>query len=320
MSARGFTLLELVIVLGIIATVTMLATREIGHAQDQVRYERSAALLQDVEYAIVGAPDERSPDGRRQIGGFVADMGRLPRAQGTNELTLRELWQSPGVSFDLRPAIQANGVAVEDPQVLVPGGWRGPYIRLPLGADNLCDGWGNPFSSPLVASGGDPLGAAYPRLRSANDEPITVAGQEIHMIRHLGANGVRSDTDTGYDQDLAVVLTNDAISAGLKGYVEIRDGTSLATTNPALAVIVRVFGPDPDSAARIKVWEPGVPIPFTANPLVWEIPRSAGVTIGPRVVRAYLVDANSAAVYRRSTVYNVTLASGINALNLTIDQ
>src|SRR5262245_36481323 len=52
----GFTLLELVVVLTILAVVTTLAMRSIDGLQDEARYDASQRLLQDIEFAVLGSP------------------------------------------------------------------------------------------------------------------------------------------------------------------------------------------------------------------------------------------------------------------------
>lgn len=318
---RGFTLLELVIVLAILAVVTAVATREVGHVQDQRRFEVSQAGLESLRNAVLGSPLEATADGAQQTVNFLADMGRLPRTAGATNLNLSELWSNPGVPFDMRPAVSGSGVPVgeEDPQVLVPGGWRGPYIRLPLGVETLRDGWGNPYTSPMDPAPANPDGVGYARLRDIADQPLTSTGQEVRVVRHLGANGIRNAADTGYDQDMAIVFSNETILAGLKGIVEVQGEDAAADPDPSAVVAVRAFGPDPANAARILVCSTNVL--FSANPVSWEIPLTAGLTAGPRVVRAYLVSSGGTLHPRtKSAVRTFTLRPGINPLNLTIDR
>lgn len=320
----AFTLLELVVVLAILATLTALAVRSLDGVGDQRRFEAAQRGLEELEFAVLGSPDDRAADGTRTVGGFVADMGRLPRTSGTAELTLRELWENPGTPFDVRPAVVAQGVVAsdEDAQVLVPGGWRGPYLRLPIGTTTLLDGWGNPVSSPPTASPANPDTTGYARLRDAGDNPITTAGPEIRIVRHLGANGRADNTDAGYDRDVALAFSDDRFRAALTGQAEVLDsGSSPASPDISKSVTVRVFGPNPANPALVSV--ASVTVPFTINPLTWSIPVTSGATIGPRVVRAYLHpagDASTAATTRRSTVRQVTLRPGANLVNLTLDR
>lgn len=314
----AFTLLELVVVLAILAVVTTLAIRSLDGLEDESRYDKTTRGLEELSAAVLGSPDDRAADGTRTVSGFVADMGRLPVTTGAVDLTLGELWENPGVPFDVRPAVVANGVslAMEDPQVLVAGGWRGPYLRLPIGAITWLDGWGNPMSSPATASPPNPYSTGYARLRDAANNPIITAGQEIRIVRHLGANGRLDAADTGYDREGGVDFTN-LTGASLSGQIEVLDGESPATADSGDTVTVRIFSPNPADSSKISV--ASAVIPFATNPVTWSIP---GATVGPRVVRAYFDDANASGttLFRKSPVTQVTLRPGVNSVNLTIDR
>ncbi len=187
----GFTLLELAIVLGLIAILTHLAVRETSQWRRGQLSQRANRQLDELRVAIMGDNFERNFEGVRIRSGFVADMGRLPQA--TNQvaggpLSLAELWLPPAVAerYDVRPAIASNLVdslsSDADGEVFVAGGWRGPYVRLPAGAHELRDAWGNPFTVP------DEAGYDQ-RLRGPDKTLINKPGQTIAFIRHLGADG-----------------------------------------------------------------------------------------------------------------------------------
>jgi prepilin-type N-terminal cleavage/methylation domain-containing protein len=109
MRPRGFTLLELLVVLGLMGvTAATLATRI--PLQAAAELETRAALRRTVE-AIYGDASG--------TGGFLGDVGRLPALE---ELVSRG---------DLAAAQRAQGIAV---------GWSGPYLEsLPS------DGWRRPL-------------------------------------------------------------------------------------------------------------------------------------------------------------------------------
>jgi prepilin-type N-terminal cleavage/methylation domain-containing protein len=325
----AFSLLELLVVLAILAIVTALAVRSLDGVEAQRRHESAQRGLEELEFAVLGSPDDRAADGTRTVSGFVADMGRLPRTSGAVELELRELWENPGAAFDVRAAIVANGVALadEDAQVLVPGGWRGPYLRLPIGARTLLDAWGNPVTSPTDPAPPNPDTTGYARLRDAGDNPLTTAAQDVRIVRFLGANGRRDPADTAYDRDDAIAFTDDAFRASLTGNVEVVKSDSSPAdplTDPQYqnkAITVRLFGPSPTNPAQIAVVS--TTVTFTINPVTFTIPAASGATIGPRIVRAYLHPVGTpatAATERRSAVKFVTLRGGANLLNLTIDR
>lgn len=322
----GFTLLELVVVLAILAVLTSMAVVAVDGAADRARADRSNRLLEDLRIAITGGADSATADGRAGGGGFVADMGRLPTGVLVDgRWTMAELWTPPvlGQQHGVRAAILAHGVeaADEDPQVLVAGGWRGPYLRLAAGTDGLRDGWGNLMASPQTGVSGDPLAAAYPRLRTRDDLPVDAPAQAVAIIRHLGGNGRLNPADVSWDRDVEIRFTDAEIFAGAAGQVEIldEDGNPLPPT-PGTPVVVRLYGPDPDDAAKIKVYKTAVD--FSANPVTWAIPAvvSAGPTIGPRAARATLGAAapSSTPAAAKSTVKQVILRPGVNAIHFRI--
>lgn len=188
---RGFTLVELVVVLAVLAVVTHLAVREMAHLRDG-RLGRSAdAQLESVRDAVWRVSPGEEPSG------FVADMGRLPRGVATTNgagsvsVSLRELWERPARvrAYAVRPATAENLVGptndLVDAEVRIGCGWRGPYVRLPLGADRLADPWGNRMENRDDAG--------YDRLLDMDGSAVA-AGGSVWRIRHLGADG-RLDAD-----------------------------------------------------------------------------------------------------------------------------
>ena len=131
---RGFTLVELVVVLCVLALLTHLAVREFSQVRDRKLEKAADAQLETIRDAAIA---------------FLADMGR-PVAV-TNG-TLAELWARPSRVPEYRvvPAVEENLVngaprELVNTNVQVATGWRGPYLRLPIGRDRLLDPWGNPI-------------------------------------------------------------------------------------------------------------------------------------------------------------------------------
>ena len=58
---------------------------------------------------------------------------------------LSELWLLPSGIAPFALIQSAN-----DTDVVVPCGWRGPYLRLALGQTSIRDGWGNPLNLPQL--------------------------------------------------------------------------------------------------------------------------------------------------------------------------
>lgn len=256
----GFTLLELALVLAILGMLTLLATREISQLQDQQRFEASQRGLETIRDAVLGTPDDRAPDGSGVRAGFAADMGRLPDR-------LDELWTNATgmLAFDLRPG-------VGDADVRVPGGWRGPYVRLPWKAANLRDGWGNAYTD---------------RWESG-----------VWKVGHLGADGLPGGTN-GCDEDVELEFAGSDTNAWAWGQVAVN--TNLLPFG-ACTVRVRIFRPDGTCDEGIS----GLAVGAGTNVVSWS--SAAPVPVGVRPVRAYL----EGAATNRSSVRYVALRPGTN--------
>ncbi|MFC1730223.1 type II secretion system protein [candidate division KSB1 bacterium] len=76
---RGFSLLEIVVVIIIIGVLSAIAVQNFSAQTDKRRDASTLAELQDLKRAIVGDPDKIS-DGIRTDFGYVGDMGALPAA------------------------------------------------------------------------------------------------------------------------------------------------------------------------------------------------------------------------------------------------
>ena len=281
---RGFTLLELAVVLGIIVVITHLAVREAGKWRSSQLHAIADKGLGEIKEAILGSDFERDAEGTRIRTGFLADMGRLPRAEtnALGRLTLSELWLCPAAAdrFAVRPAVASNLVSTADADdadadVVVPCGWRRPYLRLALGKTRLLDAWGNAYETPDDAQ-------YTARLRTWNQAAITERGTTVCCIRHLGADGVPDDVkapSTPEEVDTVLNLfdtgggvTNSSLTVTVNAYDS--DG------NPASGIFpgtVRVYSP---CGGQIAVSKQTLSVSAgTAHATV------SGLTPGPRVLR-----------------------------------
>ncbi len=148
MKKSGFTLVEMILVLLVIALVAHSVTGELSRIE-----ERKRTLAADRQLETLRSSVWTRDGGSGEAAGFLADMGRMPRA---NDGTLSELWTLPAAArrFAVLPATAQNLVVPDgekaelaDASVFVPTGWRGPYVRLPLGRSELTDPWGNPVAT-----------------------------------------------------------------------------------------------------------------------------------------------------------------------------
>lgn len=271
---RALTLVELLVVLMILAILTVVAVQATESLLEQGRFDSTRRTLESVEEAIVGPAHQRQPDGTLMISGFVADMARLPDIDTSAPAAqqLHELWQQPaGVQlFGIKPA-------ASDPEVLVPCGWRGPYLRLPYGTNGLRDGWGNPF---LIAQGGGDL---------------TIASE--------GADALPGGAS--FDMDTQIVIPATRLSAAISGQVVLVDPSGSPRTAGG-PVSVTLFGPNPATGGPLETTVGPLTASMT-NPNVYNFSFGPAVgLIGPRALRA----TEGATPVRKSRVAYLTVPSG----------
>jgi prepilin-type N-terminal cleavage/methylation domain-containing protein len=264
LTRRGMTLLELLIVVAILAVLTSVAVTSTDVLLGQGRCDATRRNLTSVEEAVLGPADARQADGTLSVTGFVADVGRLPVCANAvyARFGLAELWARPSTLawFGIRSP-------TDDPEVKVPCGWRGPYVRLPLGHDYLLDGWGNSFV--LLNTSGT----------------AAELNQTIREVWSLGADQLAGGTQ--YDSDVGVVFDESRWQMTLQGNVYLVDSSG-QRTNPTGGVLVMLYGPNPDTGGLLETQ-------VTTTTTSGVVSYSVTTSIGPRFLRAYLGASVSAA-------------------------
>ncbi|HEX3657834.1 MAG TPA: prepilin-type N-terminal cleavage/methylation domain-containing protein [Pirellulales bacterium] len=174
----GFTLVEMLIVLALLAMITTIAVQSMGPLADQGRYDTTMRTLGAVKAAILTSNNVGSADAAPSVTGYIADTGLLPRLQydATTGSIVNDLLVLPS---DLNvPAYgnQAAGgvVPVPFPQlgqtysatnscptVSYSWGWRGPYVEFSTGSvvSGACvsDAWGTPIQTQAIAATSSPM-------------------------------------------------------------------------------------------------------------------------------------------------------------------
>ena len=138
---RGFTLIELVIVIVIVGLIATVAVRRLGSTLDTARHEQTSKEMQQLAFAIVGNP-ELFDGGVRTDFGYVGDVGALPP-------NLEALVTNPGYAT-----------------------WHGPYVgRGRTDDDYRTDAWGVPYQygDTLLRSTGSGSNIEKTLARSAAD-------------------------------------------------------------------------------------------------------------------------------------------------------
>lgn len=207
-SERGFSLVELTVVLLLITLLASVAVRETAELGFQTRYEQTRERLDMIRQAILGNP-RQIINGQQAVSGFVADMGRLP-------ISLRELIQVASYCTDNTKFTKADCeitsgavwlgrksygfCSLSYPNEtqcianaglwthLFYGGWSGPYLNIsgnPVDNDAFTDGWGN------VANDNN---YGWNFINASPD--LTLQSQ--------GKNQALNPADTDYDEDYPI--------------------------------------------------------------------------------------------------------------------
>lgn len=135
---NGFSLIEVLMVITILAVLTVTSLIPLGNTLDQSRFDETTNKMKIIRDAILG-DTSITQRGRRTNFGFLGDIGAIPTApQGINALLA-----NPGlVSWTL------------DQSVRFGRGWNGPYVSSSTAGTNFgLDGWGraiiySPSASP----------------------------------------------------------------------------------------------------------------------------------------------------------------------------
>ena len=160
---KGMTLIELVIVLGILAAIASYALSSMDTLTDRTRYDTTVRTMNQLQTAIVGKNAE--------VSRFVNDMGRLPivRSKKTGE--------------EFRELISTDGMPDDDKK-----NWKGPYLL--TGKSKFFDGFGNQFEIQTIDKD-----EVFRDWHKADDSSVKNE-ETIVGIRSVGKDGVGNESPT----------------------------------------------------------------------------------------------------------------------------
>jgi len=286
--SRGLTLLELIVVLVILAALGTVMITQTTSLTGEARYQQTVRTLEQLQDAVIGRQPVGGEDPTGIGPGFVSDMGRLPEAvaDGT-AFTLAELWdRNLFTDADLFAVRNLTGL---DNDLQLASGWRGPYVRLPVGASTLRDGWGGEYdleddAGVDVDAAGDPIGSVGSDGSGVGDAFDPAVPLEV-VFADSSATPVIDQWNGSVPASMSIEFSLPATPTqteyGLVRLYGIRDG------EPVVLFQSDVFSyPPPMDGTRKTILvtftdpDPGTP--------------GLSMVIGPKVLRAYQLESSEA--------------------------
>ena len=264
MRNKGFTLIELMMGLTIMAVVGTVMLKSMSGLQDQSRYNQTVERVNQIKQAIVNV---QTINGVPVVTGFVADMGRLPMCleellDGTcpetsswinsnflgNCLTNGTPPSSTTTTYSTCTTSTPAGKwtpATPSTSNNITSGWNGPYIQTsndPTTNYAFSDGWGNTVNIPAQD---------YPTtsfvIKIANQynnygwiyQPDTPTVGQV-FLQSYGADGKPDDTTTkvgSFEADYPPNQSlNGSITAPYSATAIINNSNSPFFPNPIMTV------------------------------------------------------------------------------------
>jgi general secretion pathway protein G len=224
-SRNGFTLLEVIIVIGIISLMVGILVPMVYRVWESSEVDTTKERISDLKIAMAGDPN-LIQNGVRTHFGYVGDIGQLPMTESLQDLVKQPTW--------------------------VTNNWNGPY--LPRGFDPndyATDAWGTLIHYTPSGVPGElmELRSYGPDRSSGTADDIVV---KIYSNEVFPTNNVQGAINITFISAPSTILTYSA-----KIYAKYRDGTgNLTNTLPICYSPVSIPG---DTITRY------FPIPFNVN-------------------------------------------------------
>lgn len=208
---RGFTLLEMLVVVGVLAGTAMVGLALTADRGAQQRYEDTQRRLAAIMDAVRG-PQGAVWNGQIRLAGFVADNGRLPAS--LRELSDRDALvgstlaafgpESPRFDPDPAPDGWNDGgeIPLDADGEKLPKGLR-RYLESRYGSAEYPDAWGN---EPTTGNDADNYGWS-----------LSVSGDTL-SVRSLGADNADGSDGSEYAGDVLRTLSADDWSLPIAGW------------------------------------------------------------------------------------------------------
>lgn len=189
---RGFSLLELLMVVGLLSVLAIASMTVIIDTKDIESLDATEKRWNQIRYAIIG-DTSRTLNNEPMMSGYVADMGRLPA--NLKELTTQATqpaWAS----------IQLDTVTTNVTGSLS-GGWRGPYLYT-AGSAFFRDGWGNEDVIPA----NDAINFGWQVSHMPASAPVCTTVPDCTDIQVESFGGDNAAGGAEFGEDFPLTVTN----------------------------------------------------------------------------------------------------------------
>lgn len=251
----GFTLLELLIVVGLLSGLALMAYATVSDGENQRRFEDTAQRLGAIRRAVLGNP-EPMYDGQVRLSGFVADNGLLPAA-------LRMVFDGTGLNvpgagdFSLRDPlfdpVPAAASCLNDGGESAPTwgagdklwkGWRPNYLPVVATGQWFRDGWGN----HSIIDAADDL-ANHGWTWTLTLPSLTVTSRGLNNVTPTPP----ALPDTDFDAEQTFAVTNNGWDVDLSGWtVSVKNNLTPPTPLTNLRVSVLAYRNDGTAPGQWK--------------------------------------------------------------------
>ncbi|MEM7173180.1 MAG: prepilin-type N-terminal cleavage/methylation domain-containing protein [Pseudomonadota bacterium] len=274
-AAAGFTLLELLVVISILAVAAFVAVSGLEQDDGQWRLDETRNRIERIRSAIVGDSDLRV-NGAPAISGFATDVGALPPCLAA---LVDQAGTCGGVAFDY-PAYQVDGATG------LGSGWRGPYLsvatEITTGLRAIRDGWGN------TSEGDDAENFGWSRFDTTGGNvviqsigadliPNTASAAEYAALDFFSRDYPPSPAASPADAPDPIIIPEDYQVDISNVPVTLWNGTTGDSEELDLSFCLRLTYPDPDSG--VAAGELSVSTVEAAGAFVGVIPAFSSMTV-----------------------------------------
>jgi prepilin-type N-terminal cleavage/methylation domain-containing protein len=228
-SQKGFTILELIVVVSVLGLITTLTTDYMVNDANQKRFNETQKRIQQIQYALIG-DSSRTLNNQPAFSGYLSDTGIMPQY-------LRDLlsngYCTDSQSLDKKACQNSNAEWREVKN------WKGPYLQSTTfnevfdNENNLIakipvfrDGWGNREVE------NDHLNFGWEFNSKFNNEFIRITSYGLNGI---GTKDEPSSSDYVYERDVIIDIPYSRVK-GAEIPVNIANNTNLPNSNYCLKV------------------------------------------------------------------------------------